>query len=315
MTARVRRAALVGTTLVVSLALAAPAVAADELADILDRAHDATFTATRLTVSVWGDQTQLIRERVERANGSEMILVDETWSMVGNGRSIVMNEAPEGIAFMTSIRQEATDRYAVGVTRTCRHMRRSCTIVPILEAGAVRAQVIVDDLTGAPLISYVYDGDGRLFRTVSLSDFKPHRTYEWSRDPEAVPLEIVMHGDSDALPSEVAGYRLGDVFPGPAGEGSEQGYYSDGLFSFSLFVLPSSTVVGGFDDAETLATGSAIYSMVHTAGDVRVQWSNGERRFVLMGDLPPDHLDEVLAELPGPDRRSILARIWAKLFG
>ena len=194
-------------------------------------------------------------------------------------------------------------------------MRRSCTLVPILEGGVVRAQMIVDDRTGAPLISYVYDGEGRLYRTVSHSDFKPHRTYGWSKDPRTVPLEIVMHGESDGLPATVAGYELADVFPGPTGDLSEQGYYSDGLFSFSLFVLPSSAVVGGFDDAGTLVGSTGVYDMVHTANDVRVQWSNGGDRYVLMGDLPPDHLEMVLADLPGPDKRSMLARLWARLFG
>lgn len=314
-TRTLRRSVVAGTTLAVAMAVGAPAAMADEVTDVLDRAREATYTATRLTVSVWGAQTQISRERVEHTRGMEMILVDETWLMVGNGRSVVMNDAPEGIAFMSSVQTMPSDRYQVGTTEECRHMRRSCTLVPILESGVVRAQMIVDNRTGAPLISYVYDGGGRLYRTVSLSEFKPHRTYEWSQDPASVPLEIVMHGESDELPAAVAGYRLGDVFPGPTDDRSEQGYYSDGLFSFSLFVLPSSAVVGGFDDAGTLVGASGVYAMVHTANDVRVQWSNGSERFVLMGDLPPDHLEMVLAELPAPDKRSMLARLWAKLFG
>ena len=309
-----RRSAVVGTTLVVVMAIGAPIASAGELTDVLERARSSTYTATRLTVSVWGDQTRLTKERVEHAKGAEMIQIDETWSMVGNGRTVRMGEAPEGIAFLANTESIETGRYDVGETTSCSHMRRSCTIVPIVEGELTRAHVIVDDRTGAPLITYIYDNTGRTYRTVSLSDFSPHRTYEWSSDPTVVPYEVVMHSDSAVVPPEIAGYLLVDVFPGP-GERSEQGFYSDGLFSFSLFALPSGTLVGGFENATTLITTSGIYEAAHTAGDVRVQWASGDEHYVVMGDLPPDHLDAVLAELPVPNATGMLARFWRALFG
>lgn len=314
MTKVLRRSAVVGTTLVVALAIGAPLASAGELTDVLERASDSTYTATRLTVSVWGDQTRVTKERVEHAKGAEMIQVDETWSMVGNGRTVRMGEAPEGIAFLANVQAIETGRYDVGERTACSHMRRSCTIVPIIEGELTRAHLIVDDRTGAPLITYIYDNTGRTYRTVSLSDFSPHRTYEWPSDPAAVPYEVVMHSDSAVVPSAVAGYVLVDVFPGP-GQGSEQGFYSDGLFSFSLFALPSSTLVGGFEDATTLITTSGMYEAAHTAGDVRVQWTSDDHHYVVMGDLPPDHLDAVLAELPAPTATGMLTRFWRALFG
>jgi hypothetical protein len=310
-----RRSAVVGTTLAVAMVIGTPVALADDLADVLDRARNSTYTATRLTVSMWGEQSRLTRERVEHANGAEMIRVDEAWSMVGNGRTVRLNETPEGIAFLTNAEPIVIGRYTVGEIQPCSHMRRSCTLVPILEDELVRAHMIVDDLTGAPLITYVYDGQGRTYRTVSLSDFSPHRTYEWSMDPTAVAVEIVMHGESEVVPPDIAGYQIGDVFPGPAGENSEQGFYSDGMFSFSLFALPAVTVIGGFDEAGALVSNSGVYDIVHTAGDVRVHWSNRDYHFVVMGDLPPDHLEAVLADLPEPDAGGMLSRLWRKLFG
>lgn len=314
MTKILRRSAVVGTTLAVAMTIGAPLAVADDIADVLDRARNSTYTATRLTVSVWGNETQLTRERVEHAKGAEMIQVDETWSMVGNGRTARMGEAPEGIAFMANAETIQTDRYEVGEITSCSHMRRSCTIVPILEGELTRAHLIVDDRTGAPLITYIYDNEGKTYRTVSLSDFHPHRTYEWSSDPTVVPYEVVMHADSAVVPGDVAGYLLVDVFPGP-GDRSEQGFYSDGLFSFSLFALPAGTHVGGFDDATALIATSGVYEATHTAGDVRIQWTRGDHHYVLMGDLPPDHLDAVLADLPAPNGTGMLARFWRALFG
>lgn len=312
MTTLIRRTAVVGTTLAVAMALTAP-VLADELSDVLADAHDATYTATRLTVSVWGEETKLVRERVEHANGAEIVLVDETWSMVGNGQRLVMDDAPRGVAFMTDAIPLSTDKYSLGETTTVTHMKRGCTLVPILEGDRVRAHMVIDDRTGAPLITYVYDGNGRTFRTESLSEFAPHRTYEWPEDKANAPLEVVMHHDSDLLPVSVSGYQLVDAFPGPAD--SDQGFYTDGLFSYSLFALPVGTVVDGFDEASTFVTETGVYDIVPTAKDVRVHWSTGDAHMVLVGDLPPDHLISVLNELPEPDQRGMFAKLWARIFG
>lgn len=308
-----RRTAVIGSTFVVVLSLAAPAALADELADILDQANDATYTATRLTVSVWGNRTSVTRERVEHAHGSEMIRIDETWSMVGNGRTVTMGDTDDALAFMTSGVTVATGRYEIGTISKVRHMHRTCQLVPIMEDGALRATMIIDDRTGAPLIASFFDASGRTYRTVSLADFAPHRTYEWPGDSTDVPFEVVMHDDDETVPSEVSGYVLVDEFPAPAG--SEQGYYTDGLFSFSLFVMPASTLVDGFDDPVTMVTPNGIYDMVPSAQAIRVHWSDADAHYVLVGDLPPDHLEAVLLDLPKPGPDGMFSRLWHRLFG
>ena len=291
---------------------AAPALA-EEVADVIERVHASTYAANRLTVSIWAGETRVVRERVEHADGQEMVRTDETWSMKGGGRAITMSDAPSGIAFMMTPDPIETSRYEVGETTSVTHMRRDCTLIPILEDGAVRAHMVVDDRTGAPLITYIYDGDGSVFRTISLSDFAPHRMYEWPDDYEDVPVEIVMHHEANVVPNEAAGYELVDVFPGPAG--SEQGFYSDGLFSFSLFAFKGEASVAGFEDPMAFVGSSGIYDMVPTAKDVRLTWTDGQRRYVLVGDLPPDHLDEVLADLPAQDSAGMFARWWRRVFG
>jgi hypothetical protein len=316
MTGRFRRTIVVGSTLAVALTIAAPAMADDtddDLADVLTAARSSTYTATRLTVSVWADQTSLVRERVEHAKGAEMIRVDETWSMVGNGRTIVMDDAPKGFAFMTTEEPVITDRYEIGETSTCTHLKRRCTFVEVVEDGLVRAHMLIDERTGAPLITYLYDGDGRTYRTVSLSDFTPHRTYEWPQGRTDGPVEVVMHDETASMPAELNGYQLVDVFGGPSS--SDQGFYSDGLFSFSLFTVPSGTTVAGFDDAVPFTTDSGVYDVLPSARDVRVHWQGDGRQYVLVGDLPPDHLVAVLGELPAPDAGNLIARLWRSLFG
>lgn len=307
------RSAVVGSTLAVTIGLLAVPASADDLTDVLERARSSTWTATRLTVSVWGDQTSVVRERVEHAAGAEMIRVDETWSMVGNGRQIMMGETPSGLAFLTTMEPISTDRYEIGEVTDCKHLRRGCRFIAISEGDLVRARMVVDVRTGAPLITYVYDGDGRTFRTVSLSDFTPHRTYEWPEDRTDVPFEVIMHDESAELPENLYGYDLVDAFAGPAS--SDQGFYSDGLFSFSLFAIAGGTQVDGFDGATPMITDRGAYDVLMTARDTRVHWQGGDGQYVLVGDLPPDHLAEVLAELPPPDGGNVLARLWRALFG
>lgn len=308
-----KRSVVVGSAVAVMLSIGSPAAFADDLADILERARAATYTATRLTVSAWGDHTNLLRERVEHAQGAEMIRVDQTWSMVGNGRTIRMGDVPEGVAFMTTSPAVVTDRYRVGDVAECTHLRRTCSFIPILEGDRVRAHMLIDTRTGAPLITYVYDGAGRTYRTVSLSEFSPHRTYEWPQGTADVPLEVVMQDDSSAVPQELYGYELVDVFDGPAS--SEQGFYSDGLFSFSLFTMPLDTVVAGFEEPLVMSTDRGAYDLLPTARDVRLHWEGSDRHYVLVGDLPPDHLEAVLDELPDPGTGNILTRIWRAIFG
>ena len=153
MRAMLTRTAAVCSTVAVALTISSPAAVAVDLSELLERASESTYTATRLTISVWGDQTNVSRERVEHAKGAEMIRVDETWSMVGNGRTVVMGDAPEGIAFMTQQAPVSTDRYEIGKVSTCTHMRRACDLIAVLEEDRVRAHLLIDSRTGAPLIT------------------------------------------------------------------------------------------------------------------------------------------------------------------
>ena len=40
-----------------------------------------------------------------------------------------------------------------------------------------------------------------------------------------------------------------------------------------------------------------------------------DNSYVLVGDLPPDHLADVLQTLPRPGDRSIFVKLWRRLFG
>jgi hypothetical protein len=59
----------------------------------------------------------------------------------------------------------------------------------------------------------------------------------------------------------------------------------------------------------------AEYRWLLTPSDLWVQWSGEDLTYVLVGDLPPDHLEQVLREMPRPSSGNLFARLWRGLFG
>jgi hypothetical protein len=310
---RLGRSVLVGTTFALTFSVLAPSATAGELEDIITQAREATYNATRVTKSVWGDQIEVTDQLVEHWGGGEWVKTNSSWTVSGNGRLVSMGEVPAGLVFLTAKTTPEIQRYEVGSVTTVDHMRRSAHRVEIMEGDLKRATLIVDDRSGAVLLAETFNGQGRVFRTVSLSDFKPYRTYPEPEDMSSVPVQVIMHSDSDQLPNELAGYQLVDMFPGPGG--SEQGFYSDGLFGFSLFAISKRTAIEGFADSMALVTDDGLYEMVPSAQDVRIRWADKDRNYVLVGDIPPDHLEEILIVLPTPERDSMLKIWWHKIFG
>lgn len=308
-----RRSLFLGASALLLLSLPVPGAVAADLDDVLTDAQDSTYTASRLIVSVWGGQTQVIKELVEHADGMEMVRRDAGWSMAGNGKYASMGETPAGVAFLTKQTSVPSTRYTIHERAKVDHMSRPCRIVDVMEGDILRASLVVDDRSGALLIQEQFGGSGDLFRRTTLADFRAYRTYEAPMEEAEVPMEVVMPEDPALLPEDAAGYALVDAFSAPGG--SEQGYFSDGLFRFSLFVLNGRTVVTGFEEPMTFVTGEGVYDMVATAQAVWLHWRDGENNYVLVGDVPPDHLRDILADLPAPDSDGMWGRWWQRLFG
>jgi hypothetical protein len=309
----IRRSLLFGVSALLLLSLPVGGAVAADLDDVLTDAQDSTYTASRLIVSVWGGQTQVTREFVEHADGMEMVRRDADWSLTGHGKAASMGEVPAGVSFLTKQASVPSTRYTIEERAKVDHMSRPCRIVDVMEGDVLRASLVVDDRSGALLIQEQFSGNGELFRRTTLSDFRAYRTYEAPMEENEVPMEVVMPEDSALLPEAAAGYELVDAFSAPGG--SEQGYFSDGLFRFSLFVLNGRTVVTGFEEPMAFVTGDGVYDMVATSQAVRLHWQDGSNNYVLVGDVPPDHLRDILADLPAPNSDGMWGRWWQRLFG
>lgn len=303
-------ASLTGAFLM-SLAVGADA---QELADYLEEANQATFAGKQATWCTYGDHTEFSVATIEHAGSLVMVEGADSAQMVGGGRYSVVGEGGVGIAISDWSSSEANGRYVAADVTAETRLGRDVTIVSINEGDMLRARIWFDDATGAALNSEVYDDTGELFRLSWMLDFDPNprKIFTALRDVDAV-YDVVVTADADGLPETVTGYSRVDTYAGP--DESLHAFYTDGLFSFSVFVIEGEIANSPFVGADTTEVDGGKYSWILTPSELWVQWSGGGFTYVLVGDLPPDHLDQVLTELPQASHGNLFARLWRGIFG
>ena len=309
-----KRVAFVAATSALVLALsAAVAVAEDSLQGYLDDAAEASYAGQQATWCSFGGKTKFSVVSVEHA-GSMVMLEAQGSSQVLGGGTTSTHGTGNGLALADWSPIDLAPRYQAASVESSYRLGRDVVVVTVNEDGKMRARIWFDEDTHAALGSEVYDGNQGLFRLSWLLDFDPNprRIYSVLRDNEPV-YDLVVVANEDALPDAVGGYEKVDTYAGP--EDSVHAYYSDGLFSFSVFVIAGEGATGPFIDAETMNLSSGSYRWILTPADLWVQWSGAGLTYVLVGDLPPDHLEAVLSELPEPSRGNIFSRFWNGIFG
>ncbi len=307
------RALTIASVVAVMLTLSVSTANATELEDHLTEASEASYAGQQATWCSYGGKTEFSIVSVEHAGSLVMVESAGSSQVLGGGRASA-NGAGNGLALSDWSSVPVADRYQSGAAETEVRLGRDVVVITVNEDNEVRARIWFDDATGAALGSEVYDGEGELFRLSWLIDFDPNprRIYTMLRD-ETSTYDVVVSADAEELPAEIAGYRHLDTYVGPSD--SVHAFYSDGLFSFSVFVIGGEGATGPFVDADTMKFDSGAYRWILTPSELWVQWSGAGMTYVLVGDLPPDHLEEVLAELPSPSRGNILSRLWNGIFG
>jgi hypothetical protein len=300
----------IGGVFVVS---AGTAAGANELQDYLAEAEDATFAGRQATWCSYGGSTEFSVVSVEHAGSLAIVEGTDSARMVGGGRYSVIGDAG-GIALSDWSTTSASSRYVTASAVSETRLERQVLVVTVEELDTIRARIWFDEETGAALGSEVYDGDGELYRLTWMLDFDPNprKIFSMMRD-QGSTYDLVVSADAEDLAETVAGYVRVDSYAGP--DDSLHAFYTDGLFSFSVFLIEGEMAAGPFAEADRMQVGGADYRWLLTPSDLWLQWAAGGKTFVLVGDLPPDHLQQVLAELPRPSQGNILTRIWHGLFG
>jgi len=305
-----RRAAILMLTALVVMPAAAQA---DEgLEDYLESAMDAEFHGSGVVMCSWGPDSAATTYEVTRSDGMSMVQGPDGGLMLygsltasASGADWYALEVSEWSAWSLS------DRYSLGETTPITRLGRSASEVTVLEDGRARARLVIDDESTVPLLTEVFDADGRVFRLAALVEFVAAPAVDMEM-PDFMEHEMLMAGEpSSQLPDSVFGYRRSDTYA-LDGSGS-QTFYSDGLFSFSVFEVGAAP--GEFADGSMFEVDGAAYTRIVTPSNVWVHWSSSDQSFVLVGDLPPDHIETVLSELPRPGRRGVIMRWLSRVFG
>ncbi len=301
-----------GLVAVISVVAVGPAVA-DDLADYLADASDTVYSGRSVVGTTWDGFESIGIVEVQHLGGMSTIGSGPSYATIGDGRMRI--DGPTGVAlsFIGATQFDLETRYAVASGGPTEHLGRPAHILEVMEAGFLRMRMIVDESTSAPVATEVFSRDGSVFRYSSMIDFSV------SVDPEMAltdehPYEMMKPVDQAGLPDDAAGYRLVDGYAGP--QGANQAFYTDGLFSFSVFTTNGRVNwEAAIDDELPYTVDGQAYWRVINPANVWVMWNAPGTTLALVGDLPPDHLDGVLAELPKPGREGWMTRLWNRFFG
>ncbi|MBT8166437.1 MAG: hypothetical protein HKO63_06415 [Acidimicrobiia bacterium] len=284
-----------------------------ELIDDLDQAGDAEFAARQLVVCWSPDGVAAHVTDVEQSDGMTMVSGPGGLYAIGEGK--VIQKGADGIRYLEmspTADWRLWDGYVVrdGANQAGPPYGR---IVEILDGASIRARFVLDDTTAAPLTTEIFNGDGALYRYSSLIAVAP-REGEPMLDMSDMPEpEQRSPAVAATLPAAAGHYWAADSYAAPGGV---QVFFTDGLFRFSVFEVSRKSDGGGLADADSVTiAGRGGYHRAYSPGAVSVFWKTADRAYVLVGDLPPDHLEQVLADLPIPNRPNLLKRAWRWVFG
>lgn len=293
----------------------APAAAADTgLEQLLEEASDAEFHGDGIVLCTWGPDSAAATYDITRSDGMSMVHAPDGALMSAGGLMATGDgSAWYGLEVGEWSEWALHDRYTVSEPMATERLGRPAASVTVFEEGRPRALIVLDAESAVPLLTEIYGSDGTLFRIAALLDFEPGPSDMSDAPHEFDDMEHMDPArDTGALPVEASGYRRADAYDAPGGV---QGFYTDGLFSFSVFESKRGSTPEVFRDATAFQVGGETYRRIITPSHVWVQWHSPDRTYVLVGDLPPDHVAAVLPAFPEPGNRAFFVRMWRRLFG
>lgn len=294
--------------------LPAQSAFAAELGDLMDGSREASYTAEQIISCSTPDGVRDAVVRITQSGGELRVsssLTDDVevavgagrWSMKRDGELVSEASVGEGKSTVEPL-------YTVEEQQAVRFLGRAAMSYLLIRDGTPRAELVFDDETGVLVDAVTYSVDEEIYcerRFVSLDVASEVPAAQPGQTLDAVPPSVV--ADSN-LPEEVAGFERLDQYEDQ--EGVRFAYYSDGFFSFALFQTATEVPVSG---ATTVSLPSGTYQRVFTAGQVTYVWETRDGAAALVGDLPPDLHEAVLAAMPHPHDPGFFRRVWRSLFG
>lgn len=290
----------------------ATAAAATDLEEILTRGQEASYSAEQVISCSTPDGSRSALVRIEQANGDlrvsssvadhmEVTAGDGGWALTRAGGLVA-------VAIVDGSNAKGASLYTVEEGGEVEYLGRSASAFLLVRDGEPRAELVVDDDTGAVMEAVSLDADGdpycrRRFISIDTSATMTSGGMDMTASP-ATPVE------GTDLPEGVAGFELLDKYRDEGGVSFA--YYSDGFFSFALFKTPALVLL---PEATVVEFGSGTYARTFSAGQVSYVWETKDTGMALVGDLPPDMHEAILDEMPHPEDPGLLRRWWRALFG
>lgn len=302
------------TLVLAALVVPATSAGATELDDLLEQSREAAYSAEQAISCSTPDGVRDAVVRISQSGGEMTVassVGDDVEVKSGDGGWTLSRHG--GVVSSTSVKgkeAEVEPLYVVEDLGEMVALGRDATAYRLVRDGVIRAELVFDDNTGAMVATTTYTEDGETYCQRRFISFDP-------TDPGLVTVETTTVDELEIapildsrLPEEIVGFERLDLYEDPLG--FRFAYYSDGFFSFAVFETP--TIVR-LDQGGTMDLGGFRYGRSFSPGQATYAWEATSGGMALVGDLPPDLHDEVLAALPKPDTPNFFRRIWRTLFG
>jgi hypothetical protein len=293
--------------------LPASTAAGAELDELLDESRDASYSAEQVITCSTPDGVRDAVIELSQSGGElhvgapaapdvEVAAGSGGWALVREG-SVVSSANVQGAGDVPQ------PRYSVDDGVDTEYLGREATRYEMSGDGVVRAELVFDVEIGAMLHLVTFNGDGSIYCERRFLTFDPEAPFSTGEDSVA-PTQSAEGGVESDLPETLAGFERLDVYEDD--EGFVFAYYSDGFFSFAVFQIPSVLVV---DSGSPVTLGERVYTRSFSPGQVTFAWETRNGGMAMVGDLPPDMHEGVLAGLPAPEDPGLFQRLWRSLFG
>lgn len=297
---------------VVLLVLGAGPAVADDAIDWIERSHEAVYDSAQVVACQTPDGQV---DGVFEVSGTGLGVQagqGESHRVYGANGVFSFTDTSQAIGVPTDEHEAVGSAYSSIEVASDRFDGRRTKAFNLFRDDVLRATVVFDFATGALLAISTFNGDGAEYCTVETTSFsQPVGLFELSAPVEAATELERVDADPVLAPSSVAGFvRLDTYRWRTSGSAS---FYSDGLFSFTLVSAPSTFELSDSDASDVEFDGGT-YRRLFEPGRSTYVWETEMGGMSMVGDLPLDLQESVLAELAPAERPGLLTRLWRRLF-
>ena len=302
---------LIACTVVFTLLGGVPAVA-DDAIEWIERSHEAVFDSAQVVTCQTPDgQVDGVFEVSGTGLGVQAGQGEEQRVYGANGVFSTTDSA-QAIGVPTDGNESPGSGYSSIEVASERFDGRRTKAFNLFRDEVLRVTVVFDFATGALLSMSTFNGDGSEYCAVETTTFRqPIGLFEQSVPVEADSELERIDADPVVAPSTVAGFVRLDTYRWR--ESGSASFYSDGLFSFTLVSAPTTFALSDSDASDVELDGGS-YRRLFEPGRSTYVWESEMGGMSLVGDLPLDLQEAVLAELAPAERPGLLMRLWRRLF-